>query len=132
MPRAGIWMSSEVSNELSLVRTVLADLQHYGFEVLLMLDPPINALDAFLAERDEVVEKRLSQKRAYRADGVLVELFLAERTETEFLTIWWGRLSWSGPFDMSPTMITELPVASKAVLQGFRDSYGNIIAARPW
>jgi hypothetical protein len=148
-------MRREVSNDLSLVRTVLADLQHAGFEVLLiggwaeelqgvterrvhqdvdvvLLDPPNDALEAFVAEHDEVVEKRLTQKRAYRAQGVLVELFLAGWTGAEFRTIWWGRLSWSWPSDMSPTTIAALPVASKAVLQAFRDSYGDIMAARPW
>jgi hypothetical protein len=141
-------------NDLSLVRAVLADLENAGFEALLiggwaeelqslsdprphedidvvLLDPTSDALDAFVAVRDEVAEKRLSQKRAYRANGVLVELFVATSTGTGYQTIWWGRLRWSWDSDMSSTMIEGLPVASKGALTRFRENYGEIIAARP-
>ena len=132
-----------VQNDLNLVQRVVADLQETHFEVLLvggwaeelhdvaqprqhddidvvLLDAEIDAVDTFVGDRQEVVEKRLSQKRAYLADGVLVELFLARWDGTQYLTIWWGRLLWRWPADMAPTMIAGLPVASKAVLTGFR------------
>jgi hypothetical protein len=79
-------MRREVSNDLSLVRTVLADLQHAGFEVLLiggwaeelqgvterrvhqdvdvvLLDPPNDALEAFVAEHDGVVSCGMDRRR---------------------------------------------------------------------
>jgi hypothetical protein len=144
-----------VKNDLSLVRSVIADLQKSHFEVLLiggwaeelhcvaqprhhedidvvLLDAALDALGAFVAQRQEVVEKRLSQKRAYLADGVLIELFLARWDGVQYETIWWGRLPWRWPAALVPTMIAGIPVASKAVLKGFRESYPDIIAARPW
>jgi hypothetical protein len=142
-------------NDLSLVRAVVTDLQKVGFQVLLiggwaeelqgladprqhedidvvLLDPIAEALEAFVAERDEVVEKRLSQKRAYRANGVLVELFVATSIDAGYQTVWWDRLPWSWDSDMSSTMIKELPVASKGALTRFRESHAEIIASRPW
>ena len=144
-----------VKNDLSLVQSVIADLQESHFEVLLiggwaeelqgvaqprhhedidvvLLDASPDALDAFVTHRHEVVEKRLSQKRAYLADGILVELFLARWGGVQYETIWWGRLPWRWPTEMAPTMIAGVPVASKAVLKGFRESYTDIGAARPW
>lgn len=142
-------------NDLSLVRNVISDLQNAGLQVQLigdwaeelqgladprphedidvvLLDPVPALLDAFVSAREEVVEKRLSQKRAYRANGVLVELFVARSTGSGYQTIWWGRLRWSWPGDMSPTLIEAVPVASKNALARFRDSYEDIIAERPW
>jgi hypothetical protein len=74
--------------------------QHEDIDVVL-LDPSADALEAFVAERDEVVEKRLSQKRAYRANGVLVELFVAMSTDSGYQTVWWDRIRWSWDSDMS-------------------------------
>jgi len=142
-------------HDLELVRSVIAELQQSSYAALLIggwaeelhgmtqprphndidvvvLDPPLDVLDAFVAKRHEVVEKHLSQKRAYLADDVLVELFIATRQGTRFETIWWGHLHWNWPPDMEPVVIAGLPVASQAVLRGFRQSYAEIIAARPW
>ena len=104
---------------------------HRDVDVVL-LDPVPDALDSFVASRNEVTEKRLSQKRAYLANGVLVELFIARYKQSRYETIWWGSLRWRWPADMAPTMIAGLPVASKAVLMAFRESHPRIIAARPW
>ncbi len=148
-------MNGGVKNDLSLVRSVLGDLLDSRFEALLiggwaeelhgmaeprnhrdvdvvLLDPVPDALDSFVASRNEVTEKRLSQKRAYLANGVLVELFIARYKQSRYETIWWGSLRWRWPADMAPTMIAGLPVASKAVLMAFRESHPRIIAARPW
>jgi hypothetical protein len=141
-------------NQLSLVRAVIIDLQNAGFQVLLiggwaeelqgladrrphedvdvvLLDPNADALDSFVAQRDEVVEKRLSQKRAYRVNGVLVELFVARSTDSGYKTVWWDRIRLSWDADMSCTIIEELPVASIGALTKFRESYAEILAARP-
>jgi hypothetical protein len=151
----GCVVNGDVKNNLSFVRSVVGDLLESGFEALLiggwaeelqgmdgprnhgdvdvvLLGPVPEELDSFVASRNEVTEKRLSQKRAYLVNAVLVELFIARYQQARYETLWWGSLRWRWPADMAPTMIAGVPVASKAVLLAFRQSHPEIIAARPW
>lgn len=144
-----------MESDLSLVRTVISDLEKIEFQVMLiggwaeelqgigrarphgdidlvLLDPVLEEVYAFVSDRHEVVQKRLSQKRAYLAHGVLVELFLAHWNGVSYQTTWWGKLRWSWDADMRPCIIAGIPVASRSVLRRFRDAYSEIIAARPW
>jgi hypothetical protein len=99
-------------NNLQRVRRVLADLQAAGLEPLLfggwgeevlvlsdprphedvdvvLVDPPLSVLDAFVAARDEIVDGHLSHKRVYRQDGVKIELFIAQMAGDSLETVFW-------------------------------------------
>lgn len=140
-------------NNLQLVRRVLADLKGAGFEPLLfggwgeevlgladprphedvdvvLLDPPIAELDAFVTARDEIVDGHLSHKRVYCHDGVKIELFIAQRVGNSLETTFWGRLRWRWPDGMRPVSADGLPLAPVAAFRSFRDSYVDFMAAR--
>ena len=140
-------------NNLDLVRQVIADLLAAGFEALLfggwgeellglaeprthqdidivLVDPTLSALDAYVAAREKIPEKELSHKRAYLQDGVLVELFIARRLGATLETLFWDRLRWCWPGDMAPVTVEGLPVAPVAAHRAFRESYTDVMAAR--
>jgi len=142
-----------VLNDLQLVRRVMADLEAAGFEPLLfggwgeevlglaaprqhedvdvlLVDPPLSELDAFVAARDEIVDAHLSHKRVYRHDGVKIELFIARRVGDSLETVFWDRLQWRWPDDMRRMSTDGLPLASAAAFLSFRDGYADFMAAR--
>lgn len=53
--------------------------REHGDIDLLVTNAPIPALDEFLGGLDEIKSKRFAHKRAFRLDGVMVELILVER-----------------------------------------------------
>jgi len=92
-------------SDLKVVRKILDDLWVEGFEPLLiggwgeevlgiadprphedvdvlLVDPPMEMLDAYVTARGEIVDGHLSHKRVFWHDGVKVELFIAQRLET--------------------------------------------------
>jgi hypothetical protein len=143
-----------LKNDLLLVRRVIADLQEAHFDSLLiggwaeelqglarprehvdidvmLLDPPTDALHSFVADHHEVIEKRLSQKRAYLEDGILIELFIARCNGEHYETVFWDHLRWTWPSHTLPVVLEGLPVASKEVLHSFRECHPIVTAARP-
>ena len=52
--------------------------QHSDID-LVVTDPEINELDAWLSTTDEIVAKRFPHKRAFLLGGVMVELHLVRR-----------------------------------------------------
>ena len=46
---------------------------------LVVTDADIDALDRWLTSQDEIVAKRFPHKRAFRLDGIMVELHLVTR-----------------------------------------------------
>jgi hypothetical protein len=140
-------------NDRLLVDQVIAELRAAGFEALLMggwgeeilglavprrhedvdvllVDPALTDLDRFVAARDEILDGHLSHKRAYRRDGVKVELFIAQRHGNVLETVFWDRLVWTWPSNMQPIDIDGLSVAPKSALRGFRESFPHFMAAR--
>lgn len=140
-------------NDLQLVRRVLADLQAAGFEPLLfggwgeevlglaapwphedvdvlLIDPPLSELDAYVTDRGEIVDGHLSHKRVYRHGGIKIELFIAQRAGESLETIFWDRLRWRWPDDMRPVSADGLRLAPVAAFRSFRCSYADFIAAR--
>lgn len=129
-------------NDINVVRTAVWDLEAAGFEAavfggwaeelggartpgehrdidLLVLDAATDALDAFLAERQETPAKCLPHKRAFLLDGVLIELLLAHRTAGGAEILWWG----DNPVELPGFAITEvaqLPVVDAETLACFR------------
>jgi hypothetical protein len=142
-----------VGNDLQLVRSIVADLRDAGFEPLVfggwaeelcamaeprphedvdivLVAPELGALDAYVSDRSEVVEKRLPQKRACLYDGVLVELFIARAEGDRYVMVFWDRLSWLWPGSAEPVVIDEFPVAPMPVLEAFRRHYDELVAAK--
>jgi len=91
-----------MNGDRSLTIRALRMVEHAGFTValvggwsreLLGLQPPgphsdvdlvvtdadIDALDRWLTSQDEIVAKRFPHKRAFRLDGIMVELHLVTR-----------------------------------------------------
>lgn len=131
-----------------LLREVVDDLAGAGFDVgvfggwaeellglaptrahrdidLLVVNPELPELDAFVAERGEVVAKRLSHKRAYIASGVLVELFLVSYRNGSWATDFWGVHEHLWPA-LVWTDCRGLPVAPGEALVSYRSSYPAI------
>ena len=52
--------------------------RRHGDIDLVVTEPNMQRLDAWIATLDEVVEKRRSYKRAFRLEGVVVELYLVQ------------------------------------------------------
>jgi hypothetical protein len=146
-------MNDAVMNDVRLVRLVLADLRANGFRPLLiggwaeeilglvesrphedvdvlLLDPTIESLDAFVATRGEVVDGHLSHKRVCLHQGVKIELFIAARAGGSFETVFWDRLTWQWPGPMQPVDVDGLPLAPVEALRGFRSSFAEFMAAR--
>ncbi len=136
-----------MSNTLELVREVVLDPRLSGFAVavfggwaeellavipprhhadidLLIFDADTNRLDAFLAQQSEIVDKRLSHKRAFTTHGVMVELFLVVGDTTTF----WDRLLYRWP-EAEPIEVDGLPVAPRDYLAAYRRDYATIRAA---
>jgi hypothetical protein len=102
---------------------------HEDVDVVL-LEPNIARLDAFVAERNERVDGHLSHKRVMFPGGVKVELFIAERCRGEYYTVFWDRMTWQWPETLEPVDLHGLPVAPVVALQAFRRSYPHFIAVR--
>lgn len=140
---------TQVGNTIDLVRKVVRDLSEAGFQVavfggwaeellgaapsrihsdidLLVFDPDLELLDAFVAGREEVAEKHFSHKRAFIAATVMVELFLVHEGTTTF---------WDGPPYRWRTVelvnVRGLPVAPPEYLAAHRSDYTTIRAASP-
>jgi hypothetical protein len=138
---------TQMSNTIDLVREVVRDLSEAGFQVavfggwaeelleaapsrshsdidLLVFDPDLELLDAFVAGREKIAEKHSSHKRAFIAATVMVELFLVHEGTTAF---------WDGPPYRWPTVelvnVRGLPVAPQEYLAAYRRDFATIRAA---
>ncbi len=94
---------------------------------LLVIDPDDTALENFLRARIEVREKRLSHKRAFVMDGVLVELFIVRRQGDDYVTCFWDQLRWKWPSNLVAS-VAGLPVASELALVSYRENWASIRA----
>lgn len=88
------------------------------------------AVDQFLLaheELEEVVGKRLVHKRAFRRQGILVELFLLRHASIELVTDFFSLHSFQWPADTLlhtvPLLGVPVPVASPAALHLYRDQH---------
>ena len=100
---------------------------HSDIELLVIAEAP--AVDVFVSEHQEIVQKRFSHKRAYVQDGVMVELFLVDRSEDVETTTFWNTRLWKWPRP-EPVMVDGLPVAPAGALAAYRTQYEDIAAAR--
>jgi hypothetical protein len=99
----------------------IAPPREHGDIDLLVAGDDWTAVDAFLAELDEIPAKRFPHKRAFVLDGVMVELFLVRRDDESLFTTFWGeRRDWPADTldDDGP-----LPVASAAAVAGYRAAH---------
>jgi hypothetical protein len=140
-------------NDLDVVQKVLADLQLEGFKPLLiggwaeellgiaqprphedvdvlLVDPQIERLDIYAAERGEVADGHLSHKRVCLLEGAKVELFIAHGGSGSLETLFWDRFRWTWPANMEPVVREGLPVAPVEALRCFRDSFPVFMEAR--
>lgn len=142
------------ANGLCLVRRVVQELQTAGFRPLLfggwaeelhgiisqrghrdidllLVEPALDHLEQFLARRAEIVAKRFSHKRAYVVEGVLVELFLVERSADGYTTTFFGSMRWQWPDLAAPVTVTGLALAPIEALMMYRAKHAAINAVRP-
>jgi hypothetical protein len=92
---------------------------------LLIVNPNLGDLDAFVSSKAEVLAKRLSHKRAYITFGVLVELFLVMHDDGLWTTEFWDMTKHRWP-EMAWEQRSGLPVAPATVLASYRSSYQEI------
>jgi hypothetical protein len=120
-----VWVSGGWAEEL---RGLVAPSPHRDLD-LLYPAPNFERLDAFfLAERlDEVGDDR-SYARAFRIEGVTVELLLVQRDADGWFTDFrGGRFRW--PADVFERAARP-PVASESALVSYRQSYVSLHARR--
>ena len=137
-------------NDRSLVTQVVHDLVAFGMiplvfggwaTELLGLEParshrdidllviaPAEVVDAFIASRNEVIEKRLSHKRAFIEAGVLVELFLVNPADGS--TRFWDEVAVVWP-SLEAVVVAGLPVAPMETVSHYSKHYDVIHAASP-
>ena len=139
---------SAMSSDEILLRKILYDLVEAGFDVgifggwaeelqeivaprrhddvdILVVNPNLDELDAFVTSRDEVVAKHYPHKRAYIESGVVVELFLVTHRDGRWTTNFrgvhehcWPTISWD--------YHRGFPVGPAAALTSYRNSYAEI------
>ncbi|MFZ0995793.1 MAG: hypothetical protein WAO09_07430 [Candidatus Dormiibacterota bacterium] len=142
-----------MTNSPRLLRAVVTQLESAGFAVvvfggwaeelnglspprthhdidLLLLDPDLAMLDAFLSTKAEAAEKRSTHKRALTVDGVLVDLFIAKSDGGAYITLFWDQLRWPWPANLT-VAIAGLRVASPECLATYRSSWSTIRASGP-
>lgn len=153
------WSAVCVDNDLPFVRRVVADLEGAGVltwlfggwaEELIGLCLPrphhdvdllypaqgFGVVDAFLAQRtvDEITAKRFPHKRAFEADGIMVELFLVQGAESRYYTDFWGLTRHDWPDNVLGVQAGGLRVASAMALVDYRAKHTNYqpsIGGRP-
>lgn len=128
---AGIdaWLFGGWAEEL---RGLASSREHHDID-LLCPAPDFTTIDAFLASERvaEILLKRLSHKRAFELDDVLVELFLVQHDETGHYTSFWGSIRYDWPTDVFDGPIVGdgaspgLRVASSTALIDFRKTYAE-------
>lgn len=106
---------------------VTAPRSHRDIDLLVVAGA--RAVDDFVSRRQEIAQKRFSHKRAYVEDGVMVELFLVDRSEGIETTAFWGTRVWTWP-RLEPVMVEGLPVAPAAALVAYRMHHKHLAAAR--
>jgi hypothetical protein len=128
---------TQMSNTVDFVREVVRDLSETGIQVassggwadekdpseidLFVLDPDVERLDAFVAGRDEIAEKRFSHRRAFIAGGAVSGPRRHGPRSGTALRTDCGRLSLS--------MSAGLPVASREYLAPYTRDFATIPAA---
>jgi len=80
------------------------------------------AVDVFLAtgEVDEIVAKRFPHKRAFEAEGIMVELFLLQGPEDGPFTDFWGVNRYEWPSNVLGAQAGGLRVASAMSLTDYQ------------
>ena len=137
-----------MSNDIRLLRETVTTLSEAGFQIavfggwaeelhglatprehhdidLIVIDAEIVALDAFVRARDEVVAKRQTHKRAFIAEGVLVELFLVSTLNGESFTEFWASFVYQWP-SLGPVHEHGLPLTSIEALAAYRADHDRI------
>ena len=100
---------------------------HSDIDLLVLAEASM--VDDFVSQRQEIVQKRFSHKRAYIEHGVMVELFLVDRDQDVETTMFWDTRLWTWP-RLEPVVVDGLPVAPAAALAAYRAQYEDIAAAR--
>ena len=142
-----------MTNTLALVRETVAGLTEAGFTAavfggwaeqlhglskprphtdidLIVVDPSLPLLDAYVQLRGEIATKRQSHKRAYVAAGVLVELFIVETRPDRFVTTFWDTYEYEWP-PLGPVEIDGLQVVTTEALAAYRRDHASIAGHRP-
>ena len=87
-----------------------------------------DAVDVFLAsgDVDEITAKRFPHKRAFEAEGIMVELFLLQGTEDALFTDFWSVNRYEWPSNVLGVEAGGLRVASAMSLGDFRASWQDL------
>ena len=96
---------------------------------ILVVNPDLDEIDAFIIWRNEIVAKHYPHKRAYLQAGVMVELFLVTHRGKRWTTNFWGSHEHQWP-TLTWVYRRGLPIAPLAVVNSYRDSYAAIHADR--
>lgn len=87
-------------------------------------------VDSFLARSrkvTEITQKRFGHKRAFDADGVMVELLLLQPlTAGRHVTIFWDRAPYHWPADVLDAASGGLRVASATALRNYRADHDRL------
>lgn len=97
-------------------------------DIDLLVTAPTQVVDAFIASRTEVIEKRFSHKRSFVEAGVLVELFLVNPADGS--TRFWDEAAVIWP-SLQAVVIADLPVAPAETVFHYAKHYDAVHAARP-
>lgn len=110
-----------------------APRQHADLD-LVQVAPSFDAIDALLAAGrvDEITAKRLPHKRAFRFDGVMVEILQVRLESQRFVTQFWDdiRFEWLTPLT-EPCQLDDRSFPSVS-LQNLNHYRANFAATEPW
>ncbi|MFD7153580.1 nucleotidyltransferase domain-containing protein [Kribbella sp. NPDC059898] len=139
------------ANDLDFVRQVVARLESAGIRTWLFggwasellglsLPRPHNdidllypadtfeAVDTFLATGrvDELAAKRFPHKRGFETDGIMVELFLVQPSESGPFTDFWGDIRYEWPSNVFDVQAGGLRIASALSLLAYRAAWDDL------
>jgi len=95
---------------------------------LLYLAEDFNKVDTFLlnnSECTEILPKHFAHKRAFRLNGIMVELFLVNKRGKNYITNFWGNTEYTWPQNTF-TENKQKRIVSKDALIAFRRDHDSV------
>lgn len=108
---------------------IIKPRDHKDIDLLYLADD-FELVDQFIKKNNllEVLQKRFTHKRAFEVDGILVEIFLVNKSGQEYTTDFFGNYKFVWPTDtFSKNLNEDVLMVSPDALAEYRKEHKNIM-----
>lgn len=107
---------------------IIKPREHKDIDLLYLADD-FRFVDEFIHKNNlqEIIEKRFAHKRAFKIEGIMVEVFLVSKVRGKYVTSFFNKYSFEWPGDTFSNLNNSIRIASPAALTKYRNEHEEIM-----